>query len=160
METITAWIVGHWMALLAFLSAAVLVPTAKKLLTLMTTKGFEWVETSLEHLRTEINNNEVAAQLQADDAIITILESYLPEVIHELDSTLQTEIKNGKFSSLDWNALGASLWAKGRAEIEVGYTNYMETSGEKDGKIIAALVSRKFFTKQAALKKDLIVPHE
>ncbi len=156
MTGILAFLQEHWVALLAFIVTGVLVPSALKIVNLIETKGVEWVHTSLEHLRSQINSNEIAAQIQADDAIIDILEDYLPEVIHEMDGVIQNEISVGKFSSLDWTKLGEALWAKGRAEIETGTKNYMEASGEKDGKVIAALVARKFFTKQAALQKNLI----
>ncbi len=156
MNTVLEFLSQHWIVVTAAVMAGVIIPSALKLITLVRTHGLEWIHAKLEYLRTEINKNELAAQVQADDAIITILQEFIPEVIHELDDTVQKEIQAGRFTSLDWNKLGEALWAKGRAEIETGVQNYMEKSGEKDGKIIAALVARKFFTKQAALQKGLI----
>lgn len=158
-QIVTAFLTEHWVMLLSFLSAGILIPSLKKLLDIASIKGVECVHTRLEHLRSEINANEIGAQIQADDAIVDLLEGYIPELIHGLDTTIQTEISQGKFSSLDWKVLGANLWAKGRAEIETAAANYMKTSGEKDGEVLAALVAKKFFLKQSALQKGLIVPH-
>ncbi len=158
LQVIETFISSHWYILVAGV-IGLIVPSVIKTLTWLRAKGDEYVIGKLEHLRSEINANNIAAQLQADDAIINILESFLPELINELDDTIQREISTGKISSLDWTDLGARLWAKGRAEVETGVTNYMAVSEEQDGKVIAALVAKKFFLKQAALQKGTIVPH-
>lgn len=121
--------------------------------------GVTVVDAELEKLRAQLHANPVAGQLAASDALVNLIEGYIPELIHGLDSTIQTEISTGKISSLDWKTLGSSLWSKARAEVEAGVVDYMKVSGEKDGEVLAALVAKKFFMKQAALQKGLIVPH-
>ena len=69
----------------------------------------------LEELRVASNSNPVLAQLKIDDAIINIMESYIPEVLHELEDTAKSQLATGNFSAIKWKELGVSLWAKARA---------------------------------------------
>ncbi len=119
----------------------------------------DYLHGKLEAFRADLHANEITSQLAASDALCNILESFLPEVLHGLEDTAKTEISQGKISSLDWTDLGKQLWAKARAEAEAGITNYMHESGEKDGEVLAAIFTKKYLMKQAALQKGLLVPH-
>ena len=130
-------------------------------------KVIDWIQNGvkekifneLEQLRADLNSNPVLEQLKIDDKIIDIFESYIPEVLHELEDTMKNELTIGKFSLMDWKSLGVSLWAKARAEIEAGAVDYMKTSGEQDGEVLASVILKKFVMKQAAIKQGLIDPH-
>jgi hypothetical protein len=126
----------------------------------MDKEGEAYLMTEIEMLHDKINATEVGSAIDADDAIIHILESYIPEVVHEFDETIKTEVSNGHISSLDWIDLGKRLWTKAKTEVCDGAVNYWEASGKKDAEAIAALVAKKFFYKQSALQKGLIVPHD
>lgn len=123
------------------------------------TKGVDFVMEELEALRAELHSNDITSQLDASDAVVNILESYIPEVIHEFDDTIKIEVQNGCISSLDWVKLGKDLWAKGKTEVCDGAVNYWKVSGHKDEEALSAIVAKKYFHKQAALQKGLIVPH-
>lgn len=156
MQTIYSFISNYWVHSIAFV---ILIGLGHKALSWLENGSIETLKGELEKLRMALHANPVTDQLAASDAIVNILEDYLPEVILELDDTIKVEISNGKISSLDWKSLGASLWAKARAEIETGVTNYMQTSGEKDGEVLAAIVAKKYLTKQAVIQKGIIVTH-
>lgn len=157
MNTILTFLSLYWPHIF-FVAAGI--PAISYGITWLDARGAEFVRAECEKLRAQLRANPVAAQLAASDALVNILESFLPECIHEMDETIKTEISLGKISSLDWKNLGDSLWAKARAEVETGVVNYMQVSGEKDGAVLAALVAKKFFMKQSALQKGLIVPHK
>ncbi len=156
MQFIQTFFSNYWVHMVVI---ALMVASAKGVVGFLDTRGLDLVKSELEKLRAQLHANPIAGQLAASDALVNILQDFLPEVIHELDDTIKAEIQLGKISSLDWNALGASLWAKARAEAEAGVMNYMQASGEKDGEVLAAIVAKKFFMKQSALQKGLIVPH-
>ena len=155
MQTVLNFISNYWVHAIVITGGVVVI---HKFLHWLENDSIAFIKSELESLRAKINENPVASQLAIDDAIINTLQSYLPEVIHGLDETIKKELQVGKISSLDWKELGASLWAKARAEIETGTVNYMRESGEADGKIIAEIVAKKFFMKQAALQQGTIVP--
>ncbi len=156
MQTILSFFAtyGHWFVIAAI--GPIVLWIAKHL----DKEGEAYLMTEIEILHDKINATEVGSAIDADDAIIHILESYIPEMIHEFDDTLKTEVSNGHISSLDWVELGKKLWAKGKTEICDGAVNYLEASGKKDAEAIAALIAKKFFHKQSALQKGLIVPHD
>ncbi len=132
---------------------------AKAVVDWMEAHGTGYITQELERVRTECDSTSIGSQLAIDDAVIKLLESYIPEVIHDMDETIKVEISSGHIALLDWKVLGTSLWAKARAEFEASAVDYMRTSGEKDGAVLAAIVAKKFFMRQSALQKGLIVPH-
>lgn len=152
----SAFIQNYWVHSIVFV---LLLGLGHRALSWLENNSLTTLKAELEKLRADLHANPVTDQLAASDAIVNILEEFIPEVINGLDETIKVEISTGKISSLDWKALGATLWAKGRSEIETGVTNYMQVSGEKDGEVLAAIVAKKFFMKQSALQKGLIVPH-
>ncbi len=156
MEWITVFLSSYWVHIVVVAAG---LPALKYGLTWMRDKSAQFIRDELEKFRAHINTNPVANQLEIDDALITLFESYIPECITELDGVIQTEISTGKISSLDWKRFGESIWAKANSEVTASAVDYMKASGEKDGKVLAAIIAKKFFMKQAALQKGLIVPH-
>lgn len=157
MNTILTFLSSYWPHLIIM---AAIVPAISYGITRLDARGAEFVKAECEKLRAQLHTNPVTAQLAASDALVDLMESYIPEVISELDAIIKTEISTGKISSLDWKNLGISLWSKARAEAETGIVNYMQVSGEKDGAVLAAIVAKKFFMKQSALQTGLILPHK
>ncbi len=156
LQTFCDFFATYWPHLIAIIGMIV---GGSKLITYVDNWSEDYLHGKLEAFRAEMHANEITSQLAASDALVSILEDFLPEVLHGLEDTVKSEISQGKFSSLDWTDLGKSLWAKARAEAETGITNYMHESGEKDGEVLATIFAKKYLLKQAALKKGLLVPH-
>lgn len=156
MQAIETFFATYWVHVVVLFGAAFV---GKKVVNWLEAHGTAFITQELERVRTASNATSIGSQIAVDDAIVNILESYLPEVIRDLDATIQTEISTGHISSLDWKSLGTSLWAKARAEFEAAAVDYMKLSGEKDGEVLASIVAKKFFMRQSALQKGLIVPH-
>jgi hypothetical protein len=119
-------------------------------------KGKEWINEHFAQLQEKLNSNALLAQIQADDAVIGILEASIPEVLLELSDTAQNDLKNGKFDAVDWQGIGTRLWARVQPQVMGGVHDYLKASSFKDGAVVAAWVMQRFFKKQEAAKKGLV----
>jgi len=124
--------------------------------TWMDGKGKDWVTERFEKLQEKMNSNTLLAQIQADDAVIKILEASIPEIILEISETAQNDLKNGKFDAVDWVGIGKQLWERVKPHVEGGKNDYLKESSFKDGQVLAAWVLQKWFKKQEAAKKGLV----
>lgn len=119
-------------------------------------KGVDFVKMEVEKLRSMSNATSIGSQIQADDAVVNILENMLPIVTHELDDDLKALLASGDLTKVPWNEIGARLWSAAKGQIEGGVNDYMKTSSFADGAAIAQVVAKKFFM-QNQLHKDGIV---
>ncbi len=119
-------------------------------------QGAAFVGKELEKLREKSNSNSVLSQIQADDAVVSILESTIPDVLHEATDNIKADLADGKIDSVEWKDIGAKLWAKSKEHIQGGANDYLKNSSFSDGAAIAAIIAKRFFTKQKAQKDGLI----
>lgn len=118
-------------------------------------KGQVWVHERFTKLQETINTNSVMSQIQADDAVLKIVEAAIPEVLHEIADTAQKDLADGKFDAVDWSGLGARLWLKVKPQIEGGKNDYLKNSSFADGQAVATMIIQRWFKKKLAAKKGL-----
>lgn len=120
-------------------------------------KGVDFVKAELEKLRTKMNENSILSQIQADDAVINILEACLPDVVHELGADVQQALADGKIDKADWVMIGTKVWEKAKPQIQGGANDYIKASSFSDGAAIAQIIAKRFFVKQSLAVKGVIV---
>ena len=120
-------------------------------------KGLELVRTELEKLRSKMNEQSILSQISADDAVIDILESTIPDVIHEAGIGVTDALADGKIDAVEWKSIGAKLWDKSKAHIQGGANDYLKNSSFQDGAAIAEVVAKRYFVKQKLQKDGVIV---
>jgi len=118
--------------------------------------GKEWIAERFEKLQDLINKNSIMAQIQADEAVMKILEAAIPEVLAEIADTAKKDLQDGKFGKEDWDGLGTRLWEISKPHIYGGKNDYLKESSFEDGRVLAAMVMKKFFNKKKAKKEGLI----
>ncbi len=144
---------GGWLILVGI----VVVPCVQWGVKWLDGKGAEFVKTELEALRKKMNENSVLSQISADDAIIDILESTIPDVLAEVNTEVHDHILNGRITSIDWAQFGRNLWTKAKEHIVGGANDYLKNSSFQDGEKLAAMIAQRFFNTQKMAAKGLIV---
>lgn len=108
-------------------------------------KGKEWIAERFAKLEERLDQNSVLAQIQADNAVLDIIKDCIPEVMLELNETIQKDLQDGKFDRMDWDGIGARVWERAKPHIVGGKHDYLKNSSFNDGKVVAAMVVAKFF---------------
>jgi len=120
-------------------------------------KGAEIVHERLTELQSKINQNTVAGQIQADDAIINILQNTIPLVIAELTKDVTEAMKDGKITDEEWKEIASKLWEAAKPQIVGGANDYLENSSFSDGKVVAEMVFKRFFARQKVMQQGFKV---
>jgi len=102
----------------------------------------------LGKLQEKSNENSVLAQISADDAVINIVKASIPDVLAVVGDNVKKDLKDGKFTKADWEGFGEKLWEAAKPHVISGKNDYLAASSFNDGKAIAALVAKRFFTKK------------
>ena len=113
-------------------------------------KGAELVGEKLNAFGEKLNQNALLGQIQADDAVIKILEKAVPDVMAELAENLRTDLKDGKLDAQNWENIAQELWKKAEPQIKGGAMDYLKHSSFGDGKVIAAEVFKRMVNKKKA----------
>jgi len=119
-------------------------------------KGKDWVNERFQSLQEKMNANTLLAQIQADDAMVKILEATIPEIVLEISETAQGDLKDGRFDVVDWMGLGKRLWERVKPQVEGGAHDYLKASSFQDGVVLSGWVLQRFFKRQAAAQKGLV----
>lgn len=146
----------HWVALI--LVGTVARPVVEWLSGWIDGKGAKFVKDELTKVQAKLNENTLLGQIHADDAVIGVLQSVIPEVLHDLTEATKTAIQNGQLHTVDWKAMGVQIWDKAKPQIVAGEHDYLEHSSFEDGATIAAVIAERFFKTQKAQKDGLLVP--
>lgn len=96
------------------------------------------------------NDTAVGAQIQADDAMVKILESVIPIIMNSLSENLKNDLKNGKLDKDQWDHIYALTWAKVQPVVVGGANDYLKKSSWTDGIVVAKFVWEKWL----ATKKE------
>lgn len=143
-------------SVIGFLLALVVYPVLQWLKSWIDNKGAQVVVDELKKVQAKINENSLVGQIAADDALFAIVENAIPEVIHELSDTLKNDLKDGKLNAVDWKDFAARVWAKIEPQVKGGANDYLKQSSFADGKVLAELVIKRFFSKQKAAAAGVI----
>jgi hypothetical protein len=146
----------NWQVVALFLAGGVGFKIVKWASQWLDTKGVEFVTKELQQLQKKLNENSMLGQTQADDALIGIAEHALPEVMHELSSTLQKDLADGRIDTADWKDIGKRIWVKIEPQVRGGANDYLKNSSFQDGEALATMVAKRFFALQSAQKKGLV----
>ena len=119
-------------------------------------KGKDWINDRFQTLQAKLNSNTLLAQIQADDAMVKILEAAIPEIVLEISETSQGDLKDGRFDVVDWMGIGKRLWERVKPQVEGGAHDYLKASSFQDGVVLATWVAQRFFKRQAAAQKGLV----
>jgi len=119
-------------------------------------KGKKWVDDGLQKMNDKINENSLMAQVQADDALFSIVRESVPEIIDELVDTAKADLKDGKLDKVDWEDIGSRLWARVKPQVIGGKNDYLANSSYSDGAVMAKAIAKKVFHKTKAKKEGLV----
>lgn len=148
------YIQTHWHALVSGAAGLAVISWLSSYLT--GAKAVAFVHEKIDQLTKKINENSILSQIHADDAVTSILESVLMEVLHDADDEIKTAIASGDISSINWKQFGQDVWAKAQLQIKGGANDYLKSSSFQDGAAIAAMIAERFFKKQAVQNAGLV----
>ncbi len=94
------------------------------------------------------NENSVLSQLQIDDALINIVKGAVPEVINTLAENVKRDLKDGKLNKAEYEGLVGRVWDAAKPQVIGGANDYLKQSSWNDGKEVAGLVIKRFFSKK------------
>ncbi len=153
MSAIWDFLLAHWSAILL---GGVGAYGLRWVIGFVDGKGIAYLSTELEKLRVFSNSTAIGAQIQCDDAIINVLESTLPDVLHTLDEDILKALAAGNIGAINWKQIGIELYAKAKGQIQGGVNDYLKNSSFKDGEALAEMIAKRFFVTQRLASKGVI----